>query len=79
MKLATTDSLFRNLPCSTSNLLMVEADRISMASSIFGISRAKALDILSVLWHRIEYTIGLIHKIKFYIVYGNFFSYWFIS
>ena len=39
--------LFRNLPCSTSNLLAINADRISVTLNIFGVSQTIALDILN--------------------------------
>ena len=45
---------------------MVNADRIFMALNIFAVSRTTAFD-------RIEHTTGLLHKIKFYIVYGKVF------
>ena len=40
-------SLYRNLPCSTANLLTVEADRISVALNISGVSQTIVLDILN--------------------------------
>ena len=49
LQLPSLYSLFRNLPCSTSNFLAVDADRIFVALNIFGVSRTIALDILNVL------------------------------
>ena len=63
-------SLFRNLPCSNTNFLTAEADRISMALNIFGASWTIALDILNI-FDKIEHTTDLLHKIKFYNVYGK--------
>ena len=48
MKLETPYSLFRNLPCSASNLLAVDADKIFVALNVFGVSGTIALDILNV-------------------------------
>ena len=64
LQFLTRNSHFTNLPCSTTNLLTVEADRIYVALNIFGVSRTIALD-------RIEDTTDFFHKIKFYIVYGK--------
>ena len=74
LQFLTRNSHFTNLPCSTTNLLTVEADRIYVALNIFGVSRTIALD-------RIEDTTGFFHKIKFYIVYGKmyFLIDWFLS
>ena len=64
LQFLTRNFHFTNLPCSTTNLLTVEADRIYVALNIFGVSRTIALD-------RIEDTTGFFHKIKFDIVYGK--------
>ena len=56
LQLPTLYSLFRNLPCSTSNFLAVDADRIFVVLNIFGVSRTVALDILNVFcWDRACY------------------------
>ena len=47
MQLITRYSIFRNLPCSTTNILTVEADRTSVALNISGVSRTIGLDILN--------------------------------
>ena len=44
----TRYSFFRNLSCSPANLLMVEADNISMVLNISGVTRTIAFDILIV-------------------------------
>ena len=65
-------SLFRNLPCSTNNSLTIEADSISVALNISGVLQTIAPDILNVFWQdRAYYTTDLLHKIKFYILYGK--------
>ena len=48
LELQTLYSPLTNLPCCTSNLLAVDADRIFVARNIFGVSRTIALDILNV-------------------------------
>ena len=48
LQLLTHYSLFRNLPCSTTNILTVNTDSIFVALNIFGVSRTIALDILNV-------------------------------
>ena len=48
MQLLTRYSLFRNLPCYTTNLLTVEADRISVALNTSIVIRTIALDIVNV-------------------------------
>ena len=70
LQLLTHYSPFRNLPCSNTNFLTAEADRISMALNIFGASWTIALDILNI-FDKIEHTTDLLHKIKFYNVYGK--------
>ena len=50
LQLLTLYSLFRNLPCSTSNLLVVDADRTFVALNIFCVSLTIALYILNVFW-----------------------------
>ena len=47
MQLLTRYSIFRNVPCSTTNILTVEADRTSVALNIPGVSRTIDLDILN--------------------------------
>ena len=69
-QLLTHYSLFRNFPCSNTNFLTAEAARISMALNIFGASWTIALDILNI-FDKIEHTTDLLHKIKFYNVYGK--------
>ena len=69
LQLLTCYSLFRNLPCSTTDLLTIEADKISVTLEIAGVSRTI---ILNVFW-QIEHNTGLLHKIKLYIVYGKIF------
>ena len=63
MQLLTHYSLFRSLSCASTNRLTVQADGISMAISIFGVSRTIALDIL-MSFARIEHTTG--HNIKLF-------------
>ena len=48
LQLLTCYFHFKNLPCSTNNLLTVKADRISVALNISSIPRRIALDILNV-------------------------------
>ena len=60
--------IFRNLPCSTTNLLTVKADRVSVAPNTSGVTWTIAL-----CFDRIEYTTSPHHKIKFYFVYGKLF------
>ena len=57
---------------STTNLLTVEADKISVALNIPGVSRTIALNILN-FFDKIEHITGLLHKIKPYCVYGKIF------
>ena len=47
-QLLTRCSAFRNLPCSTTNLLMVDTGRNSVALNTSGVTRTVALDILNV-------------------------------
>ena len=50
LKLLIRYFLFRNLPCSNTNLLTVKADRISAALDISGVSRIIGLDNLNIFW-----------------------------
>ena len=50
MQLLTHYSLFTNLSCSPTNILMFESYRISLALKILSVSRTIALDILNVFW-----------------------------
>ena len=56
----------------STNLLTVEADKISVALNTPGVSRTIALNILNV-FDKIEHITGLLHKIKPYCVYGKIF------
>ena len=49
---------------------MIEADRISVTLNTTGVTQTIALDILNA-FGRIELTTGLLHKTKFYCVYGK--------
>ena len=40
--------LFRNIPYSTANLLMVEVDKVSVALGASGVTRTIAVDVLNV-------------------------------
>ena len=48
LQLLTHYFRFKNLPCSTTNILTVNTDSIFVALNIFSVSRTIALDILSV-------------------------------
>ena len=62
----TLYSLFRDLTCSTPNLLLVDSDTIFVALNIFGVSRATAIDILNVFWRdRAYYWVGFFKKLSF--------------
>ena len=50
LQLLTLCSFFRNLPCSNSNLLAVDADRVFVALNIFCVSRTIVLDIFNAFW-----------------------------
>ena len=63
LQLLTCYFHFKNLPCSTNNLLTVKADRISVALNISGISRAIALDILNVLFlTKLSFTLVMVRS-----------------
>ena len=65
-------SFLKILPCYTTNLLTDETDKISVALNTSGATRAIALDILNV-FDKIEHSIGLPQKIRFYCVYCKMF------
>ena len=66
LQLLTLYSLFRDLTCSTPNLLLVDSDTIFVALNIFGVSRATAIDILNVFWRdRAYYWVGFFNKLSF--------------
>ena len=50
LQLLARHSLFRNLLCSTTNLLTVMADRISVALNNSVVTRSITVDILNVFW-----------------------------
>ena len=50
LQLLTRHCLFRNLPCPTTDLSTVEADRISEMLNTSSVTRAKVLDILNAFW-----------------------------
>ena len=63
LQLLTCYFHFKNLPCSTNNLLTVKADRISVALNISGISRAIALDILNVFFlTKLSFTLVMVRS-----------------
>ena len=73
LQLLTRYSLFRNLPCSTTNFLTVEADRISAALNTYGVTRSISSWYSKWLLTGWSNTTGLLHKIKFYCVFGKMF------
>ena len=64
LQLLTRYSLLRNLPCSTTSLLTVEADRISAALSTSDVTRIIACHILNV-FDKIENILVLFTKLSF--------------
>ena len=63
LQLLTCYFHFKNLPCSTNNLLTVKAGRISVALNISGISRAIALDILNVFFlTKLSFTLVMVRS-----------------
>ena len=72
LQLLTCYSLFRNLPYSTTNILTVEADSISVTLNISGVSCTIFLGIINVFWED-RADVCLLHKITFRIVYGKIF------
>ena len=48
-------SLFRSLPCNATNLLTVEAYKISVVLNTYGVTWTIALDILNVFWQEWAY------------------------
>ena len=72
MQPLTRYSSFNNLPCSSANLLMVEAGRISVGLNTSGVNHTITLDILKSFDIK-EHTTGLLHKINFYCVYSKIF------
>ena len=50
LQLLTRHCLFRNLPCPTTDLSTVEADRISEMLNTSSVTRTKVLDILNAFW-----------------------------
>ena len=55
LQLVTRYSLYRNLLCSTTNLLIFEAIRIYVALNTSGVTWTVALDILKVFWKERAY------------------------
>ena len=72
LQLLTHYSLFRNLPCSTNNVLMVEVDRISVVLTVFDVAPTIALDILNVFWHFILFIVRCFFLLITFLVVENY-------
>ena len=71
LQLLTRYSFLKNLPCSTTNLLTVDVDWMSVAFFVcaFGVTFTIALDILNNLWRNIA---CLLHKLNFIVFMATF-------